>query len=163
MSLEKIWSLVSSLGYRQQWSLGSQVIVTKWCQRCKLSLIQQEHILLMQKARKALFTHVVISLSIWKKQTKQAYLTMQKNIRRLIWTQLRRNLQTKQHVSLRWYSSLKSIQVSSYTCWGIMVRKIWFKSIWPSAKLLKTIEIDIASISMAICWYGSNRKERQGN
>ena len=160
MSLEKIWSLVSSLGYRQQWSLGSQVIVTKWCQRCKLSLIQQEHISLMQKARKASFTHV-ISLSIWKKQTKWAYLTMQKNIRRLIWTQLNKNLQILRHVSLKWYSSLKSIQVSSYTCWGIMVRKTRFKSIWPSAKLLRTIEINTASISMAICWHGSNRKERQ--
>ena len=160
MTLEKIWSLVSSLGYRRQWSLGSQVIVTKWCQRCKLSLIQQEHISLMQKVRKASFPHV-ISLSIWKKQTKKAYWTMQKNIRRLIWTQSRRNLQTKRHVSSKWYSSLKSIQASSYTCWGFMVRKIRFKSIWPSAKLLKTIEINTASISMAIYWYGSNRKERQ--
>ena len=43
-----------------------------------------------------------------------------------------------------------------------MVRKIRLKGIWPSAKLFRTIEINIASISMAICCYGSNRKEKQG-
>ena len=143
-----------------QWFLGTQGIVTKWCQRYKLSHIRQEHISPMQMAWKRLFPR---SSGNWKKQTKQAYLIVRRNIRRSIWAQLRRNLKIKRHRSWKWNSSLKNIQVFSYTCWVIMVSKIRSEGIWPSVKLLKTTEKNTASISMAICWSGLISKDRQGN